>query len=640
MKKANKLILIGLDCILYYFVERFSNEGVMPFTAKLIENGVFGEALPSPPCDTPTNWTTIVTGAWTGTHGMTSFYAHIPGKPLNEGVGTLNSQVCKAEFLWNVAEREGKFCVIINYPVAWPPTIKRGVVIGGPSPGAAPWRVAWATCFTNENLPQAIKVSFVKAENWKNLPESYSPPMETAIVVGGEGELVYTAPGWQISKGVKVKSPIYYILAIDSKGKGYDTIYICKEKDVSKAITTLKEGQWSNWIYEVFQDKKVVFKFKLLRLSTDLKSFRLYRTDVFEVSGWSYPKEVASEVLSNIGPYIEGFEHSRGYSIWYDENVWLEHIEQQVNWFINTAGYLKKKYNWDILIFHFHLHDAINHSLLGYLCEEFPDYDKKKALEIMEFFKKCYKETDRLIKGIIEECADNDTLVLVISDHGCIPAWKFVWIGGVLIRRGLLTYKWDDEKKCYIIDWTKTKAYPFGHTTPYIWVNLKGRDPHGIVEPSEYEEVREEIIDALYSIRDPETGERVMALVARKEDLATIGQLGDRVGDVVYFLKPGYANVCFDFSRISPKIMEGRDVRPLKEMGPWTALHHDYLPTAKLGPFKVSSTFILYGPGVRRGLKLEKPVNLVDITPTICYLLGLPMPRNCEGRILWEILED
>ena len=44
------------------------------------------------------NWTTIVTGAWTGTHGMTSFYAHIPGKPLNEGVSTLDSRVCKAEF--------------------------------------------------------------------------------------------------------------------------------------------------------------------------------------------------------------------------------------------------------------------------------------------------------------------------------------------------------------------------------------------------------------------------------------------------------------------------------------------------------------------------------------------------------------
>lgn len=70
----------------------------MPATAELIEEGVFGEALSSPPCDTPTNWTTIVTGAWTGTHGMTSFYAHIPGKPLNEGVSTLDSRVCKAEF--------------------------------------------------------------------------------------------------------------------------------------------------------------------------------------------------------------------------------------------------------------------------------------------------------------------------------------------------------------------------------------------------------------------------------------------------------------------------------------------------------------------------------------------------------------
>ncbi|RLE97441.1 MAG: nucleotide pyrophosphatase, partial [Thermoprotei archaeon] len=138
MNKAKKLILIGLDCILSFFIEKYVKEELMPATAELIEEGVFGEALPSPPCDTPTNWTTIVTGAWTGTHGMTSFYAHIPGKPLNEGVSTLDSRVSKAEFLWNVAERHGKLCVVMNYPVAWPPTIKKGIVIGGPAPGAAP----------------------------------------------------------------------------------------------------------------------------------------------------------------------------------------------------------------------------------------------------------------------------------------------------------------------------------------------------------------------------------------------------------------------------------------------------------------------------------------------------------------------
>jgi len=639
MERANRLILIGLDCILSHFIEKFSEEGIIPFTAKLISEGVFGEALPSPPCDTPTNWTTIVTGAWTGSHGMTSFYAHIPGKPLNEGIRTLDSRTCQAEFLWNVAERHGKVCAIINYPVAWPPTISKGIVIGGPSPGASPWRVSWATCFTNEDLPQSIKVTFIKARNWKEVPFSYSPPMETAITVGGEGELEYSAPGWQISKGIEVKSPIYYVLVVDSSNRGYDTVYICKERDSSKALAVLKEGEWSDWIRDHFQEHEVIFRFKLLKLSKDLKEFRLYRTDVFKTTGWSYPKSLADEIINEVGPYMEGFEHPRGYSLWFDEEVWLEHVMHQVDWFIGTATYLKKRYKWDVLVLHFHLHDALNHHLLGYLYEGFPEFDEAKEKSILEFFKRCYRETDRLIKGIVQECSDDNTLILIISDHGCVPAWKFVWIGGVLIRRELLSYKWSQDKRRYIIDWSKTKAYPFGHTTPYIWVNLKGRDPHGIVEKNEYDDVREEVIDALYSIKDPETGKSVIALAAKREDLAMMGQLGERVGDVVYFLKPGYSNVCFDFSSIDPRIMNGKEVRPLRELGFWTALHHDYLPTARLGHFKVSSTFILKGPNVKRGYKFDKPVNLVDIAPTIAYLMGMPFPKNCKGRVLWEIIE-
>ena len=640
MRRASALILIGLDCILSHFIERFASEGAMPFTARLIDEGVFGEALPSPPCDTPTNWATIVTGAWAGTHGMTSFYAHIPGKPLNEGVGTLDSRACQAEFLWDVAERHGMVCAVVNYPVAWPPTIKRGVVIGGPAPGASPWRVSWAACFTNEDLPQSIRVTFVEARGWRELPPSRSPPMETAIVVGGEGELKYSAPGWQVSEGAELKSPIYYVLVVDSRGEGYDTAYVCRERDSSKALAVLREGEWSGWIRECFQGREVIFKFKLLRLSRDLGKFRLYRTDVFATTGWSHPEHLASELVSEVGPYMEGFEHPRGYSLWFDKEVWLEHVKRQVNWFIGTASYLKRRYNWDVLITHFHLHDAINHNLLGYLYEGFPDFDEAGRREVLEFFRRCYQETDRLIRGIVEECSDDSTLVLVISDHGCVPAWKFVWIGGALVRRGLLSYRWSQELSRYVVDWSKTKAYPFGHTTPYIWVNLKGRDPHGVVDESEYDDVREEVIDALYSIGDPETGEKVVALAARREDLATMGQLGERVGDVVYFLKPGYTNVCFDFSSVSPEVMDGREVRPLRELGPWTALHHDYLPTARLGPFKVSSTFILRGPGVKRGLRLSKPVNLVDIAPTIAHLMGMPPPRNCEGRVLWEILEE
>ena len=81
-----KLLFIGVDQAIPYLTDKFLKDGDLPNINRLIENGVKGEALSCPPCDTPTNWTTISTGATTATHGCTSFYMHIPGEPFGTGL--------------------------------------------------------------------------------------------------------------------------------------------------------------------------------------------------------------------------------------------------------------------------------------------------------------------------------------------------------------------------------------------------------------------------------------------------------------------------------------------------------------------------------------------------------------------------
>ena len=76
-----------------------------------------------------------------------------------------------------------------------------------------------------------------------------------------------------------------------------------------------------------------------------------------------------------------------------------------------------------------------------------------------------------------------------------------------------------------VIDWTRTKCFPLEPCHAHIFVNLKGRDPDGIVEPKDYEKVQEEIIDALLAIRDPNTGERIVATAIRKQESGTLGVL-------------------------------------------------------------------------------------------------------------------
>ena len=68
--------------------------------------------------------------------------------------------------------------------------------------------------------------------------------------------------------------------------------------------------------------------------------------------------------------------------------------------------------------------------------------------------------------------------------------------------------------------------------------------------------------------------------------------------------------------------------------------HGKQLPSVSFGIAGQHCTFVLAGPGVKEGLALQGQVRVVDVAPTLCYLLGLPMPRNVEGGVVYEALTD
>jgi hypothetical protein len=119
------------------------------------------------------------------------------------------------------------------------------------------------------------------------------------------------------------------------------------------------------------------------------------------------------------------------------------------------------------------------------------------------------------------------------------------------------------------------------------------------------------IIDALYAYRDPRSGHCPFAVALTKDDARLVNLWGERVGDVVYALRPEYDGA-----------------------------HGRQLPTARLGIGSQRSTFVMAGPGVRSGVELRRSVRVVDVAPTICHLTGLPMPRDTEGAVLYEALRE
>jgi len=637
MLKAKRMMLIGLDGADYLMFEKFCNEDVMPNIKRIMENGAYARALPCPPCDTPTNWTTIATGALTRTHGITGFDIHLPGeslidthKPMAEWEEGID--LCQAERLWDVAEKSGMRCLMLNYIGICPSMgYGRRVIVGGPRPGGSnSQRVAPGVIYTTEPIAddENFKVIALNKAEDTHL-SSFSPVLKADLEIDNAFNC--------------------HLFLIDSRGQGYDKIIIYGEDSTS--LASLSEGEWSDWIYYSLGDERRFFKLKLLELDASKMKLKIYKTTTWIDRNWAYPNNLMKEVAENAGPYAGGFETVGGFDYIRagvgrldDERLiktYFEHVEHQANYFVDVASYLARVYKWNLLMTQIHVQDFLNHRFAGFLDQDSPIYDEERASICWKIFEKSYRIMDAMI-GRFLKLLDKDTIFILTSDHGAVSIRKAVNIPQIFLKEGLLSLKGNiknPKKKAalsQVIDWSNTRAYPTpAHPLEFIWINMKGREPHGIVkEGEEYQQTIEEVIDILYGIRDPETNERVVELALSREDAWYIGLGGERTADVVYFMKPGY--VKRGFARLARA--DGWELEMIRTARPGGGTHGGFLPSAMLGETSNTSFFVIYGPGVKEGYTSPKPVTLADIAPTAAHLLGIPTPRQAEGRILHEFI--
>jgi hypothetical protein len=227
-------------------------------------------------------------------------------------------------------------------------------------------------------------------------------------------------------------------------------------------------------------------------------------------------------------------------------------------------------------------------------------------------------------------------VTVLVSDHGSTPSSRPVPVTRILADAGLLALTDAGRAKAAAedavraeagagpralpshrdltieeVDWPRTQAVPLGSVS--VYVNLAGRDPRGVVATADYRAVQERVVDALQSYRDPATGVCPFALVLRKEDARVLGLYGDRVGDVIYALRPEF----------------GEQHGQALGTGAWPS-----------GAGALRSLLLLAGPGIKRGWVLKRTVWLTDVVPTICALLGLPVPKQAEGACLHEAFDD
>jgi len=172
------------------------------------------------------------------------------------------------------------------------------------------------------------------------------------------------------------------------------------------------------------------------------------------------------------------------------------------------------------------------------------------------------------------------------------------------------------------VDWPQTRAYRFNmyHPAEGIEINLKGRQPQGIVAPgAEFERLLAEIMDALRRATDPETGRPVVAELYRKEEIYD-GPYLEIAPDLVMVLADGYKAGIESAGSATVPVSLGD------------------LPRDHSGVHTMDGILIARGPGIRRAASLDG-AQIGDLAPTILYLAGQPVPADMDGRVLEVLFE-
>ncbi len=273
-----------------------------------------------------------------------------------------------------------------------------------------------------------------------------------------------------------------------------------------------------------------------------------------------------------------------------------------------------------------------------------------------------YRRADAFV-GRMLDLYGPDTTVLILSDHGFGPLDGVLRTNRWLVREGFLTLKasWTLAAKKWLartdlatrtfrlmqrvglggvgrlvpkgvqhavatsgisfddVDWSRTRAYAYGEFGQ-LFVNLKGREPEGTVEPgAEYEALLADLGERLGRLRDPASGEPLVPEVRRKDELYAGPLLGE-APDLTFAIGGNRydASVAFGF--------EQEDVLGGPEF-------HDS------GSHRAEGILLALGPTVRAGHRIEG-AGVHDVTPTALHLMGLPVPDDLDGRVLAEMMSD
>lgn len=440
---------------------------------------------------------------------------------------------------------------------------------------------------------------------------------------------VYPANGWSFDIPADAKEFIiitFYgkvqrnALILKNEQGVYDKVAIYKDKNTAEPLAVLENDVFTG-VFDVIPTKDgeehVYRNMRLLKIAEDGSYVRIWASrgmSCDDDSVW-FPRSLFKEVTDKFGPPQPTSQMSGN-----DADLILKCNNEQwikaADWQSKVMHYMIEEKGVEVIFSHMHNIDLQSHNYMKYLKNR--DTSRYDESEVVKFAEATYKVTDDYI-GSFMHLIDEGWTIMIFSDHALVCAEEeAVALGdntGVCMEplhsMGYTVLKKDEDgKELPEVDWTKTKAIMTRSNS--IYINLKGRDPHGIVDPADKYELEEQIITDLYGYKHPKTGKRIIALALHNKDAVLLGLGGPMGSDIVFVVHESY----------------------VEDHGAGLSTAWGYNDTS------LSPIFLAAGPGIKKNYRTDRYVREVDLAPTAAVLIGVDMPEQCEGAPAYQIFSE
>jgi predicted AlkP superfamily phosphohydrolase/phosphomutase len=639
--KVKKVVVLGLDGLDPQLTRMFMEAGMLPNLAKLAEEGTFSPLRTTFPAISPVAWSSFATGANPARHNIFDFLSRNPKTylpdlssarissrrrrlklgPLEIPLGTkpVIEGFRRGKSFWAVLGEKRILCQVIRVPITFPPEKFRGMLLSAMCVPDLKGTQGTFTLFTTnpERVAAATGGTFVLAQrNGNSIKADLTGPE-----VGGETES--SLKGGDLGAGSgEAKTEHALRVPIELQLNGDGGLLKLPDRKIR-----LKRGEYSEWVTLTFNGglgKKVKGICRFLLTATD-PHVELYVTPINidpqkPALPISHPVYYAIYLGKLLGPYATlglaedtwGLEEGAIDDEAFLKQVYLIHEERERMLF-NAVDKMRR----GLIVCVVDATDRIQHMFWRYREDGRPALDDPRSVKYREAIEELYVKMDDLV-GRLRKRIGDDAALIVMSDHGFKPFNRGVQLNNWLLKEGYLALK-DGKSESgdwfADVDWSRTRAYGFGLGGLYI--NLKGREAQGIVDPDEeYKKLKEELIARLGGLKDPGTGETAVTGVFDTEKIYN-GPFKSNAPDLLVGYNVGYRA---SWDSVTGKL--GGEVIQRNEKA-WSG---DHCIDPRLVPG------VLFAD---RKIAVADP-HITDIGPSVLDLFGVEVPKFMDGRPLFR----